>query len=57
MEGFIIFLYVVCPFLFGFWGMNICDNRGRTPWKGFVAGFIGGIIGIFFCYALDDRRR
>lgn len=42
-------------FVFAFWCMNICEDKGRTKWKGFVAGFFIGIFGVALCYMLSDK--
>lgn len=52
MEA-IIVLFV--GLLFGFWGMSVCESKNRTTWKGFVSGFMLGIIGIAICYSLDKK--
>ena len=34
----------------------VCDKKGRTVWKGVLAGFLLGWIGVIFCvFFLDDH--
>lgn len=35
----------------------ICENKGRTTWKGVVAGAFLGWIGVIICVCLDNRKQ
>lgn len=51
MEIVALIIGVLC----GFWAANVCENKGRTAWKGFIAGFFFGIFGVAFCYMLSKK--
>lgn len=35
----------------------ICENKGRTTWKGVVAGAFLGWIGVIVCACLDNHKQ
>lgn len=50
-------LTLIIGILFGIWCINICENKNRTAWKGFLAGFFLGIFGVVICYMLKDKNE
>lgn len=50
----IVFCFsIICCIICGL----ICDAKGRTVWKGLIAGFFLGWIGIVICAFLDNHEK
>ena len=53
MEILFTISYIVAIVVCGY----ICDTKKRTVWKGLVAGFFLGWIGVVICAFLDDHSK
>ena len=65
LEAVLIVMWVSAALGIGYWCFSIWRAKGRSPWRGFVLGFllsfvetpIAGLVVVGVSYALGDRTR